>query len=73
MSTPEEQTEEIREAVAEDATTGIAATTVDGLSVQSMHPMTRLDVADRIKRNSGANNPFARMRSARIISPGAGE
>lgn len=64
------QAEAIRDAVAQDAVDGIASTTVDGMTVNTIHPMTRLDVADRLKRNT--TNVFQRMRTGKLRSPAGG-
>lgn len=64
------QSESIRDQVAQDALDGIQSTSVDGLTVTQLHPMARLDVADRLNRNS--RNPFLMMRTAKLIPPGGG-
>lgn len=68
--TDEEQSESIRDQVAQDILDGIQSTTVDGLSVTQMHPMARLDAADRLKRNR--RNPFWSMRTVKLVPPGGG-
>jgi hypothetical protein len=71
--TDEERITTLETTGAQQAADGISSTSVDGMTVNALHPLVSFDVADRIRRTRRRNNPFAGLRSVRIISPGAGE
>lgn len=66
MPTPDE----IRDAVATEAETGIQSATVDGNTVVSRDLSETLDIADRLDGRTARDNPARGLRFTALRSPG---
>lgn len=66
MPTPDE----IRDAVATEAETGIQSSTIDGNTVVNRNLKETLDVADRLDGQTAAVNPARGLRFTALRSPG---
>lgn len=72
MSDEEITSEDLEQALIEDAADGIESVVVDGMSVRKHSLKDRLAVADRQKNTTAAALPHFGMRFTKLIPPGAG-
>lgn len=66
-------TEDLEQALLNDATEGIKSVSVDGLTVTSDSLSDRMKVLDRQKNNSSASLAHFGMRHTKLVSQGGGQ
>ncbi len=64
--------DDIREAAAANAASGIANATVDGSAVTAQDPLKQLEVADKLAANSAAAQPHFGLRMVQLVPGGCG-
>lgn len=64
--------DELEQALIEDAAEGIDSVLVDGMSIRKSLLKDRMAVADRARNANAATKPHFGIRTTRLISPGGG-